>query len=133
MVIREYTRFSQDEIFALYESVGWTGYTERPDMLRQAYAHSLCILGAYERDRLVGILRAVGDGASIVFIQDILVLPDFQRQGVGTALIRAVREKYPDVYQMELLTDDTEKTVAFYRALGFTPASELGCLAFLRM
>lgn len=133
MTIKEYDHFQLDEIVNLYESVGWTNYLERVDTLREAYANSLCVLGAYDSENLVGILRAVGDGKTIVFIQDILVLPEYQRQGIGSKLLQAVMERYRDVYQMELLTDDTEKTKAFYRSAGFTASDDLGCLAFIKM
>jgi ribosomal protein S18 acetylase RimI-like enzyme len=133
MTIKEYDHFQLDEIVNLYESVGWTSYLERVDTLREAYANSLCVLGAYDSENLVGILRAVGDGKTIVFIQDILVLPEYQRQGIGSKLLQAVMERYQDVYQMELLTDNTEKTKAFYRSAGFTASDDLGCLAFIKM
>ena len=133
MTIKEYDHFKLDEIVNLYESVGWTNYLERVDTLQEAYANSLCVLGAYDSENLVGILRAVGDGKTIVFIQDILVLPEYQRQGIGSKLLQAVMERYRDVYQMELLTDDTEKTKAFYRSAGFTASDDLGCLAFIKM
>lgn len=133
MEIREYTEFCPEEIIPLYEAVGWTNYVERAGMLEQAYRHSLCVLGAYEDQRLVGIARAVGDGCSIVFIQDIIVLPEYQRRGIGTKLLAAVTDRYSTAYQTELLTDNTEKTKAFYKAAGFMPADELGCLSFIRM
>ena len=41
-------------------------------------------------------------------------------------------ERYRTVYQMELLTDDTEKTVAFYEELGFVRVEKWGCCAFVR-
>ena len=132
MTIREYTDPDWNELMSLYAAVGWTNYTDEPEMLRAAYAHSLCILAAYEDDRLLGVVRAVGDGASIVFIQDILVFPQYQRRGVGKALLCAMMERYRTVYQMELLTDDTEKTVAFYEALGFVRVEKWGCCAFVR-
>ncbi|MBQ1709880.1 MAG: GNAT family N-acetyltransferase, partial [Treponema sp.] len=64
--------------------------------LRHGFEHSLLLLAAYENDDLLGIVRAVGDGFTVVFIQDILVFPEKQRQGVGTALLKAVLEWYPD-------------------------------------
>lgn len=131
--IKEYQPFKLDEIVGLYQSVGWTNYLRRMDMLQQAYEGSLCVLGAYDADRLIGIIRAVGDGLSIVFIQDIIVLPEYQRRGVGTALLRAVMDRYRDVYQLELLTDNTEKTKAFYRSVGLVPAVDIGCMAFIKM
>ena len=133
MVIRKYENFHLEEIINLYQSVGWTNYLERIGILEEAYANSLCVIGAYDNEKLVGIIRAVGDGRTIVFVQDIIVLPEYQRKGIGTKLLKAVMDKYHDVYQMELLTDNTEKTKAFYRSVGFTASDDIGCVAFIRM
>ena len=121
------------EILPLYEAVGWTNYTDRPEMLAAAYRNSLCVLGAYAGEKLIGVIRVVGDGVSIVFVQDLLVLPEYQRQGVGTQLLRAMMEQYADVYQIELLTDNTPKTTAFYESLGLTRSDKFGCCSYLRM
>ena len=102
-------------------------------MLEKAYAGSLCTLAAYENEKLAGIIRCVGDGYSILFIQDILVYPEHQHKGIGTALIKAILEKYPHVYQMELATDNTEKTVSFYKSVGFRPLEDIGCCGFIKM
>ena len=133
MEIREYGNFQLEEITNLYQSVGWTKYLERISVLEDAYANSLCVIGAYDNEKLVGIIRAVGDGQTIVFVQDIIVLPEYQRKGIGTKLLKAVVEKYKNVYQMELLTDNTEKTKAFYRSVGFSASDDMGCVAFIRM
>lgn len=114
----------------LYHAVGWTNYTENPDMLEQALQQSLYVLVAYDGQDVVGLLRAVGDGVSILFIQDILVRPSYQRQGIGRQLMNDVLERYKNVYQLHLLTDQSEKTAAFYRALGFQPVEAIGCTAF---
>lgn len=72
---KQHPQLDFQAVLDLYDSVGWTGYTNRPDMLHQALEHSLFVLAAFDGNRLVGLLRSVGDGHSIVFIQDILVLP----------------------------------------------------------
>lgn len=128
--IKEYKGYVEKEIFPLYESVGWINYTKNPKMLESAYEHSLKIFAAYDGEKPVGIIRTVGDGFSVVFIQDIIVYPDHQRKGIGTALIKRVFEEYKNVYQIHLLTDNTEKTVSFYKSLGFTADSDMGCCAF---
>ena len=133
MEIRKYENFHLEEIINLYRSVGWTNYLERTGILEEAYANSLCVLGAYDDDKLLGIIRAVGDGQTIVFVQDIIVLPEYQRKGIGTKLLKAVMEKYKDVYQMELLTDNTEKTRTFYRSVGFAASDDIDCVVFIRM
>lgn len=117
-------------VLEIYDSVGWTNYTDRPSMLQKALEHSLLVLAVFDGDRLVGLLRAVGDGHSIVFIQDILVLPTYQRQGIGRTLLEQAIAHFPKIYQLHLLTDNTEKTRSFYEALGFTAVGSLDCVAY---
>lgn len=131
--IKEYKTFEHEEILNLYNDVGWCSYTSKPKMLEHAFEHSLKILGAYDGEKLVGIIRAVGDGYSILFIQDILVLTVYQHYGIGKKLLQAMLDLYPDVYQTELATDRTEKTISFYKSCGFTPFDEFGCTGFMRI
>lgn len=132
MEIKEYKQFNEDEILRLYSEVGWIAYTQDKNSLKEGYANSLLILAAYEDNELQGIIRAVGDGHTIVFIQDILVFPDRQRQGIGTKLLQAVLDRFPNVRQIELATDNTPKTIAFYKSMGFREFSEIGCCGFMR-
>lgn len=132
MEIREYTTYREDEILNLYASVGWTAYTRDPAVLKAGFLNSMMILGAYEGNQLLGILRAVGDGATVVLIQDLLVLPEHQRRGIGTALLKNCIARYPQVRQIQLATDNTDKTKAFYRSCGFREYGELGCVGFMK-
>ena len=132
MKIKEYTEFKKDEIWQLYTQVGWTVYTENMTALERGYKNSLLVLAAYENEELLGIVRVVGDGATIILVQDILVYPQKQRQGIGTSLLKAVLERYADVRQIQLVTDNTPKTVAFYQSLGFVEREKLGCCGFMR-
>ena len=132
MMIRDYTTYDEREILPLYASVGWTAYTDRPDVLQKGFEHSLLCLAAYEGDRMIGLVRAVGDGQTVVLIQDILVHPAQQRQGVGTMLMDALLKRFPHVRQIQLLTDDTPKTVSFYESLGFKSVDAMGCKSYMR-
>ena len=129
--IREYVCYEQDEVLALYESVGWTGYTCRFEIMECAFARSLKIYGAYVQDKLIGLIRAVGDGVTIVYIQDLLVHPSYQRMGIGKALMGRILDDYKNVYQKVLTTDDTEKTLAFYHHMGMKVDHEIGCRVFM--
>lgn len=121
-----------EDVLPLYEAVGWTNYTTKPEMLEVAYKNSLHIIGAFNDDeKLIGVLRGVGDGASILFIQDILVYPEYQHQGIGTKLLQMILEKYKNVYQIQLATDDSTKTVSFYESNGFTNLTSLNCVSFI--
>ena len=133
MTIREYTMYREPEILSLYNSVGWSNYTNRPGMLKAAFANSLYVHAAYEGDELAGLIRAVGDGVSIVFVQDILVRPEFQRRGIGGSLLRQVLRRYQAVYQIRLATDETPETIGFYRGCGLCMDADCGCCGFSRI
>jgi len=129
---KEYTNYKQEEIINLYQAVEWSNYYNKPDMLKKAYQQSLFILGAYLDEELVGIIRTVGDGASIIFVQDLLVHPDYQRQGIGGTLLEFIIDKYDDVHQKVLLTDNAEKTKTFYTHMGLTPIEETNGICFVK-
>lgn len=131
--ISEYTVYKEEEILSIYESVGWTNYTKNPRMLKESYSHSLKIFAAYADEKLAGVIRVVGDGFSVVFIQDLLVYPEYQRRGIGTALVEKIVEECCGVYQIHLLTDNTEKTIAFYKSIGFVMDTDIDCRAFSRL
>lgn len=133
MKITEYLTYNEGEILRLYASVGWTAYTGHPEILRKGFENSMLVLAAYEGNQLLGILRAVGDGHTIVFVQDILVHPSHQRKGIGSALLQAILDTYSHVRQIQLATDNTEKTKAFYHAMGFRELSEIGCCGFMKV
>lgn len=132
MEIREYSTYRENEIRDLYQAVGWTAYTEDLQSLARGYRHSLLVLAAYEHDELLGIVRVVGDGCTVVFVQDLLVFPEKQRKGVGTALMTAVLDRFPHVRQIELTADNTPEAIAFYNSLGFSEFSKIGCCGFMR-
>ena len=121
-----------EDVLPLYEAVGWTNYTTKPEMLKAAFENSLHIIGAFNKDeKMIGVLRGVGDGASILFIQDILVYPEYQHQGIGTKLLQQTLEKYKNVYQIQLTTDNSMKTISFYESNGFTSLTSLNCVSFM--
>ena len=130
--IREYKKYNGEDILRLYDSVGWSSYTDDLVALENGFNNSLKVLAAYKDDELVGIVRAVGDGYTVVFIQDILVLPVYQRQGIGSALLKTIVDYYPNVRQIQLTTDCTEKTIAFYKSAGFIEFSEIDCCGFIK-
>lgn len=118
------------QLINLYQSVGWTAYTEKPELLQQAVHNSLYVLGAFDHDQLIGLIRVVGDGLTIIYIQDLLVLPAYQNQGIGSTLINKVRKEFRHVRQQVLLTMEEPETRAFYEKNGFTSCDQGELVAF---
>ena len=118
-------------VLDLYASVGWSNYTNRPRQLEQAFHQSLFVIAAYDDEELVGLIRAVGDGLTIVFIQDLLVYPHYQRQGIGRSLLEQTLERFKDIYQIQLATEQSDKNLAFYRELGFRRQEDFDCTGMI--
>ena len=116
---------SEKDLIELYHSVGWTEYTKEPLLLAEAVGASLFVVTAYDRGKLVGLARVVGDGLTIAYLQDILVSPDHQRRGIGRELFHRVFQPFQDVRQKVLMTDNDDAQIAFYESLGFTEIRNL--------
>ena len=115
MLIKENEFIPVDDLIELYASVGWSTYSKKnPLLLEQAFKNSTYVFNAWEENQLIGLIRGLCDKVSINFIQDLLVHPDFQRKGIGRALIQTVLNEYQDVRKQVLLTDDEEKQKYFY-------------------
>lgn len=71
-------------------------------------------------------------GYTIIYIQDILILKDYQKRGIGSKILKLILKKYESVRQIILLTDDTEKTVNYYKKNGLVKASDSNAVAFMK-
>lgn len=123
---------SKDSVYQLYSNVGWIAYTCDMDKLMKAIENSLRIITAWDQDKLVALIRIVGDGYSIIYIQDILVLEDYQRMGLGSKLLQLILDDYSNIRQIILTTDNTEKTKRFYENNGFRQAKDYDCISYMK-
>ncbi|SOC55018.1 GNAT family N-acetyltransferase [Ornithinimicrobium cerasi] len=115
-----------DELLELYTAVGWSSYTADPERLEAAVRGSSHVVTARYGDELLGLARVVSDGASIAYLQDVLVRPELQREGVGRTLVQAVMEPFAGCRQQVLLTDDEPRQRAFYESLGYAEVRDHG-------
>ena len=74
-----------DTYLALRKSVGWRQLSKC--QAEHALKASLITITAYDGDKPIGMGRLIGDGAVICYIQDLVVVPDAQLSGVGSAII----------------------------------------------
>lgn len=113
------------EFLVLVDAVGWTRYTNRQSV-KQALDNSLFCVVAILRKEVIGTGRLGGDGARFIYVQDLMVAPAHQRQGVGTALLDRLmhyinQRAAPKTY-VHLFTDRT--TAPFYARYGFRGPKE---------
>jgi GNAT superfamily N-acetyltransferase len=121
-------------VLELYKTLGWGTYTQNPDGLQKALQNSTYVVGCYADNRLIGLVRSLSDDVSIHYLQDILVHPDFQRQGIGKQLVQRCIDRFRHVRTHLLLTDDREQQQRFYQSCGYTNLRDIHTLnAFITM
>lgn len=76
---------------ALRTSVGWSPMCT--ELAKTSLSNSWYIVTAVYEDMVVGMARIIGDGGFMHFIQDIIVRPDYQGNGIGAALMKRCMEK----------------------------------------
>jgi len=74
-----------------------------------------------ESGRVVGYVTAITDGVLAAYIPHLEVLPEYQGQGIGTALMRRILATLETLYAIDLLCD--EDVQPFYARLGMRPAT----------
>ena len=77
-----------EEYNMLRETTDWGTYAE--DFIQQYLANSLFCVCAMAGDNCVGMARVVGDGGLVFYIQDVIVVPEYQSRGIGTQMVAAV-------------------------------------------
>ena len=114
----------------LYEANGWSTYLRDWSATRRAIdsSHSLA---AAESGTAVGLIRGVSDAETILYIQDLLVLPSRQHQGIGTRLLTMFLSKFASIGQVVLTSENTPQTLAFYRGNGLIPMPPTYGTAFI--
>lgn len=91
-MIIEFESPSMEEFKGLREKVGWGKISN--DIVKDSLANSLFIVTVrnQEHDIAVGTGRVVGDGAMYFYIQDVIVDPEYQGQGVGDLIMKNIEE-----------------------------------------
>ncbi|EFM10677.1 GCN5-related N-acetyltransferase [Paenibacillus curdlanolyticus YK9] len=74
-----------DEHKSLWDAVGW-GKLDT-EMSEQSLANSVYGAVVVCDGKVVGMGRIVGDGAMYFYIQDVAVLPEHQKQGIGKMIV----------------------------------------------
>ena len=110
-----------DEYNYLISSVGWGNLENR--IIEEALKNTLYSLCVYDDEKLVGYGRIIGDNSIFLYIQSIMVIPEYQNKKIGTGIMKNLLEKIdeykqknPEVRVYLGASKDKEK---FYEKFGF--------------
>ncbi len=114
------TRDQINQIVTLYRMAGWwEDSVDEPDSVIRIIAGSHCFAVAVINDEIIGIGRAISDGVSDSYIQDITVKESFRKQGIGEKIVKELitRLKKDGLNWIGLIAE--RGTHEFYERIGF--------------
>lgn len=119
IITKENLNFS--EICEIYREAGWV----KPDEIfneksaEMIVKQSFCFAGAFSGKKIIGIGRAISDGTSDAYIQDVAVLKAYRNQGIGKKIIIKILEflKQKKIGWIGLIAEPGSS--GFYEKIGF--------------
>ena len=106
-----------EQLAALREAVGWPGM-ERS--MRDPRLQRFFSISAYDGGQLVGYVEVVSNGVTDGYVQDLMVHPALQKQGIGTRLMQMTIDemKKRNIYMLSVIYGE-ELLRDYYEKFGF--------------
>lgn len=89
---------------------------DKKQLISDAFSSSFAVITAWVDHRLIGCGRMISDGQMYSSIFDVVIDPDFQKQGIGLGIMKRLVEKAPHTCIHLTSTFGNEE---FYKKLGF--------------
>ena len=127
MTIKENIK-NVEEFNYLYDTVGWGHYDNQ--ISKKALENTIYSVSIYEDNTIIGYGRIIGDGICFLYIQDIMVVPEFQSKKIGTTIMNKLLEKIETIKKenpsLRVYLGATKGKEEFYKKLGFVTRKEYG-------
>ncbi|KGM44797.1 GNAT family N-acetyltransferase [Neobacillus niacini] len=114
----DFTKVNLDEMKDIYVSVGWTKHSN--EIIKKVFEASNVLAFVTVNGRVVGFGRAMSDGVFNAAIYDVLVHPEFQKQGIAKKIMEYLLAKLSNISCVHLIstTGNTTGNEGFYKKLG---------------
>lgn len=109
------------QVMALYQANEWSA-ANKPDALCAALQNSHTVITAWDDIQLVGLANAISDGYLVVYYPHLLVMPDYQGQGIGRRIMELMHQRYGHFHQQILVAE--RAAVGFYQKCGLAIAGK---------
>ncbi len=120
-----HTKPKKDQFFKLFESTGWNEkYQLDKEKIHKALPHSWYSVSAYDKNRLVGFGRVLSDGILHAFIVELIVLPAYQGQGIGSYILNELTAKCQASGIQDIQLFCAQGKTSFYERQGFVSRPE---------
>lgn len=110
----------------LTNAVGWG--TRENDIVEIALSNSIYSICAYENDKIIGYGRIIGDKTIFLYIQDIMVIPEYQNKEVGTNIMNNILKEINELKKINpnirAYLGASKGKEEFYKKFGFITREE---------
>lgn len=119
--VRIVTELPTDQVLELYRDSGWWQDDWLPGAIPDMIAGSFRFAAAFDADnKVIGVARAISDGVSDAYIQDVVVFSKYRKQGIGSALIKLLIAELQAAGVDWIGLIGRPGTAHFYNSLGFS-------------
>ena len=118
-ILTEFPGDMLERIAGFYLAAHWISPGGDAGFLGAALAGSFRVVGAFEAGRLVGVARALSDGCSDAYIQDVVVDPACRGRGIGAGLVRFLTAELRRCGVDWIALVGEPGTEMFYRRMGW--------------
>ena len=110
-----------EEFNLLYDAVGWGAYDEK--IAQKALDNTFYSVSVYDDNQMVGYGRIIGDAICFLYIQDIMVKPEYQGNKIGTMIMNKLLEKINEIKKenpdLRVYLGASKNKEKFYEKFGF--------------
>lgn len=105
----------------LYDAVGWGHYKE--NIAKRSLDNTFYSITVYDDEKVIGYGRIIGDTICFLYIQDIMVVPEYQSNKIGTMIMNKLLEKINDIKRdnpsLRVYLGASKNKEGFYEKFGF--------------
>ncbi len=117
-----------DEFNSLYDAVGWGAYDNRISKI--ALDNTFYSISVYDKDKIIGFGRLIGDTICFLYIQDVMVRPEYQSQKIGSMIMHKLLEKVQELKKdnpsLRVYLGASKGKESFYEKFGFVKRNDIG-------
>ncbi len=112
----------------LYDKVGWQHYDEAVSQI--ALDNTFYSVSIYDDKKIIGYGRLIGDQICFIYVQDIMVIPEYQGQKIGTYILKILEDKINEIKavnpEVRVYLGSSAGKEEFYKKCGYITREEAG-------
>ncbi len=114
------------EFNLLYDKVGWGHWNEK--ISQKALDNTFYSVTVYDNEKVIGYGRIIGDTICFLYIQDIMVITEYQSNKIGTMIMNKLLDKINDIKKenpsLRVYVGASKNKEYFYEKFGFVKRIE---------